>query len=171
MKFFEVVATIAVLASLWVVFKKMGREGWEGIIPFYNLYTLCEELYGNGFKALLLLIPLYNIFFIFKMNIDLAKGFNKSAGFGIGLVFLSFIFFPILGFGDAVYKDGSKANTGDDFVTETFDKAKGLAEDVKNNAKNGDPLDKINKLKEMKDNGTITEEEYEAKKAELLKKV
>ena len=30
-----------------------------------------------------------------------AKRFGKGTGFGIGLALLSFIFFPILGFGDA----------------------------------------------------------------------
>ena len=26
----------------WLVYKKMGREGWESIIPFYSPYVLCE---------------------------------------------------------------------------------------------------------------------------------
>lgn len=38
--------------------------------------------------------------------IELANRFGKSAGFGIGLVFLGFIFFPILGFGEAKYLGG-----------------------------------------------------------------
>lgn len=33
----------------------------------------------------------------------LAKSFGKETGFGIGLVFFSFIFFLFLGFGDAKY--------------------------------------------------------------------
>ena len=35
--------------------------------------------------------------------LDVAKNFGKGAGFGIGLAFLGFIFYPILGFGDAEY--------------------------------------------------------------------
>ena len=35
------------------------------------------------------------------MCLDIAKSFGKGTGFGIGLVFLGFIFYPILGFGDA----------------------------------------------------------------------
>ncbi len=34
-------------------------------------------------------------------RIDVAKAFGKGAGFGVGLALLSFIFFPILGLGDA----------------------------------------------------------------------
>jgi hypothetical protein len=33
-----------------------------------------------------------------------ARNFGKGAGFGIGLALLGFIFFPILGFGDAQYR-------------------------------------------------------------------
>ena len=61
---------ILTLVAEWMIFKKMGRQGWEGIVPFYNTYVLCQELYGNGWKFLLLLIPIYNIYFVIKMNID-----------------------------------------------------------------------------------------------------
>ena len=38
---------------------------------------------------------------------DLAFAFNRSARFGLGLALLPFFFFPLLGFGGAVYLDGS----------------------------------------------------------------
>ena len=85
----ELIATILSLVGSWMVYKKMGRQGWEGIVPIYNTYVLCQELYGNGWKFLLLLIPFYNIYFGIKMMIDLAKAFNLGAGFGIGLLLLS----------------------------------------------------------------------------------
>ena len=83
---------ILTLVAEWMIFKKMGRQGWEGIVPIYNTYVLCQELYGNGWKFLLLLIPIYNIYFVIKMNIDWAKAFNQGVGFGIGLLLLPFIF-------------------------------------------------------------------------------
>lgn len=45
---------ILTLVAEWMIFKKMGRQGWEGIVPIYNTYVLCQELYGNGWKFLLL---------------------------------------------------------------------------------------------------------------------
>jgi Family of unknown function (DUF5684) len=42
------------------------------------------------------------------VSIDIAKNFDKGTGFGLGLAFLGFIFFPILGFSDARYL-GDKA--------------------------------------------------------------
>ena len=38
------------------------------------------------------------------MGIAVAKSFGKGDGFGIGLGLLGFIFYPILGFGDAQYQ-------------------------------------------------------------------
>lgn len=29
----------------WFVFKKMGLPGWKGIIPFYNMYVLFDEVW------------------------------------------------------------------------------------------------------------------------------
>lgn len=92
----------------------MGRQGWESIVPIYNEYVLCDVLYGNGWKFLLILIPIYNIYFVIKLCIDLAKAFNLGVGFAIGLLLLPYVFTLILGFGTAQYKDGSFANTQPD---------------------------------------------------------
>ena len=124
MSFVSLICGILTLVASWMIFKKMGHQGWEGIVPFYNTYVLCQELYGSGWKFLLLLIPLYNIYFIIKMQIDLAKAFNQGAGFGIGLLLLPFIFQMILGFGSAQYRDGAQANTQPDMVEDVVNKAK-----------------------------------------------
>jgi hypothetical protein len=50
-----------------------------------------------------MLIPLVNIVMYIILGIGVAKAFGKDDGFGIGLGLLGFIFYPILGFGDAVY--------------------------------------------------------------------
>ena len=41
--------------------------------------------------------------------LEMAKVFGKSAGFGVGLIFLPFVFYPILAFGSAQYKGSVKA--------------------------------------------------------------
>ena len=97
--------SILIMVSQWFYFKKMGLNGWEAIIPLYNLYVLFKALYGNGWKMLLLLIPIYNIYITFKLNIDLAHAFGQGTGFGIGLTLLPFVFSPILGFGPATYNE------------------------------------------------------------------
>ena len=119
----EFVITVLTLAASWRIFQKMGRKGWEGIIPIYNTYVLFDELYGNGWKMLLMLIPIYNIYLIFKVNIDLAHAFHQGTGFGVGMTILNPIFSCILGFGKAVYGDGSRADDGDDPISETLNSA------------------------------------------------
>ena len=161
-----ILCTILSLVAMWMIFKKMGREGWEGIIPIYNLYVLCEELYDNGWKFLLVFIPLFNIYFAIKLYIDLAKAFGKGVGFGIGMLFLPFIFQLLLAFGDAQYKDGIYANESDDFVTQAIEKTKEVATNITSTKPNA--ADELKKYKELLDMGAITQEEYETKKNELL---
>jgi hypothetical protein len=103
------IIAVVMLVAMWKIYEKMGRQGWEAIIPFYNLYVLFEILYKNGIKFLLLLIPLYNIYLLFKMNIDWAHSFNKSTGFGVGMTLLAPIFYCILGFGGDAFQGSAAA--------------------------------------------------------------
>ena len=91
------------IVVFWKIFTKAGEAGWKSIVPFLNLYTLVKIADGKGIKFLLFLIPIVNVIFGFMLYIRLAKAFGKSTGFGIGLIFLNFIFVLILAFGDAQY--------------------------------------------------------------------
>lgn len=93
---------ITIIAT-WLMYKKANQPGWASIIPFYNLYILYKLIYGNGWKFLLNLIPLYNIYFWIVSMLKLARVFGKSEGFGVGLIFLNTLFVWILGFGSAQY--------------------------------------------------------------------
>ena len=42
-----VVIAIIIFVSLWKIFQKAGRPGWEGIIPLYNYYILLVEVVGR----------------------------------------------------------------------------------------------------------------------------
>jgi len=96
-------------AGRWRCFQKMGCRGWEGVLPVYSTWLLFHELYGSGWKALYLLPPLFNVYCLFRHSVRLAYAFNQSVRFGVGLMLLPSLFFPLLGFGKAVYLDGSLA--------------------------------------------------------------
>ena len=98
------IVLVVLIAAQWKVFTKAGKPGWAAIVPFYNLYTLFEIAGMSGWYFLFLIVPLANIYFAFKVYIDLAKAFGKGVGFGLGLIFLSPIFVCILGFGSAEYE-------------------------------------------------------------------
>ena len=91
------------IAGMWKVFTKAGKPGWAAIIPIYNLIVLLEIAGKPLWWIVLFLVPLLNIVMIIIVAIALSERFGKGAGFGVGLAFLPFIFYPILGFGDARY--------------------------------------------------------------------
>ena len=89
------------LVSWYKMFEKMGRQGWEGLIPIYNMVILLEVIKKPWWWVLLMLfIPIVNIVFMILAFIELSKRFGQGTAFAIGLTFLGFIFFPLLAFGD-----------------------------------------------------------------------
>ena len=95
---------LILIIAMWKVFTKAGQPGWAAIIPIFNLYIMCKIAGRPGWWLILLLIPFVNFIIAIILCIDIAKNFGKGAGFGIGLAFLGFIFFPVLGFGSATYQ-------------------------------------------------------------------
>jgi hypothetical protein len=94
---------ILVIASLWKVFTKAGQPGWAALVPIFNAYVLCKVAGKPGWWVLLMLIPCVNLIIALLVALGVAEQFRKGAGFGIGLFFLPFIFYPILAWGDAQY--------------------------------------------------------------------
>jgi hypothetical protein len=92
------------LYCMWRIFVKAGKPGWAAIIPIYNILVELEILGRPWWWLLLMLIPLVNVVIGIILIFDMAKVFGKGTGFGFGLLFLSFIFIPILAFGDAKYQ-------------------------------------------------------------------
>src|SRR6266568_2584250 len=87
-------------------FSRAGQPGWVAIIPIVNTYFLCRVAGRPGWWVILMFIPFVNFIVWIIISIDVAKNFGKGTGFGVGLAFLSFIFYPILGFGKAQYQGG-----------------------------------------------------------------
>jgi uncharacterized membrane protein YhaH (DUF805 family) len=100
---------VFLIAAMWKVFTKAGKAGWLVLIPIVNIYQLLKIAGRPGWWLILFLIPLVNLIISILVSMDLAKSFGKGAGFGLGLAFLSPIFYPILGFGSATYKGPAAA--------------------------------------------------------------
>jgi len=106
---FAVVVGILMIASMWKVYTKAGKPGWAAIIPIYNFVVLLQIVRKPLWWIVMFFIPIVNAIFLILLYIELAKSFGKSGGFAAGLIFLGFIFFPILGFGSSVYAYGDAA--------------------------------------------------------------
>ena len=95
---------VAWLAGMWKAFAKAGKPGFAAIIPVYQ-QIIWLELAGKPIWWIILMVfvPCVNLVILIIVLIEVAKAYGKGAGFGIGLLLLPFIFWPILGFGDARY--------------------------------------------------------------------
>lgn len=96
--------TLLMLASFWRVFAKAGQTGWAAIVPIYSMVVMLRIAGKPLWWLLLWFIPLVGVVICCVISVAIARNFGKGIGFGLGLVFLGFIFYPILGFGGARYK-------------------------------------------------------------------
>lgn len=94
---------ILMVVSMCFIFKKAGRQWWEAIIPFYNLYVLTIIIGQPWWILIGFFVPVLNWFVALYMYYYLSKRFGFDIPFTIGLVFVPFVFFPILAFGKSVY--------------------------------------------------------------------
>ena len=109
------VVAILMIVSFWKLFTKAGKPGWAAIIPIYNLWVLFEIAGLPGWTALLMLIPVVGGLAIFVLNIlaaiRIAPKFGKETIFAIGLILLPVVFYPMLAFGKAEFKDDTTTKT------------------------------------------------------------
>ncbi len=98
------IIAVIMIVSLWKVFTKAKQPGWGCIIPIYNIYLMLVIAKRPAWWLILYFIPIVNIVILLLVSLDIAKRFGKGTGFGLGLFFLSIIFYPILAFSDAKYK-------------------------------------------------------------------
>jgi hypothetical protein len=101
---FVLALTVVLIVSQWKIYEKAGKPGWACIIPIYNTIVLLEIVGKPWWWILLMLIPVVNIIFVIWMTNLLSKSFGKDEGFTVGLILLSIVFYPILGFGSAKYQ-------------------------------------------------------------------
>ena len=122
----QVVIVLLNIIGLFKIYQKMGKPGWKGIIPFYNMYGLYDELWekkyfwgylaaqavmlnpsspsGLLFSVADLVLSVAMIVVVMKLYIKLAKAFGKGTGFGVLTFFFAPICLAVLGFGSAEYE-------------------------------------------------------------------
>ena len=122
----QVVIILLNIIGLFKIYQKMGKPGWKGLIPFYNMYGLYDELWdkkyfwgyllaqavmlnpsspsGLLFSVADLVLAVAMIVVVMKLYIKLAKAFGKGTGFGVLTFFFAPICLAVLGFGSAEYE-------------------------------------------------------------------
>lgn len=97
------VCVLLFLVPMCLIFKKAGRSWWEALIPLYNLYIMTVIIGVPWWILIGFFVPFLNYVVGGYMYYHLSKRFGFDIPFTIGLVFLPFIFLPILGYGGAIY--------------------------------------------------------------------
>ncbi len=100
----SVALTVLGIIAMWNIFTKAGEAGWKSLIPILNTYTMFKIVYGNGWKFLLLLVPILGEILAIVYLVRLGQAFGKGVGFILGLIFLAPIFIILLGFGKDQYQ-------------------------------------------------------------------
>ena len=116
--FIALIVTAITIIGMWKTLEKGNKPGWGSLIPFYNIYLVCEMVGVNPWWILIVaLSPILNIvpligtlaqfavvvYFTILLNVSLARAFKKEDGFAAGLILLPPVFYLILGFGKDEY--------------------------------------------------------------------
>ena len=130
---FALIIAILLIIARWKIFTKAGEEGWKAIIPVYSDMVLCKisgvwewyplVVFGASLVSgmlsgiseslggiITLLASIASIYYTVILCISVAQSFGKDTGFGIGLLFLNVIFYPILAFGKSQYVGAKPMN-------------------------------------------------------------
>lgn len=109
-----VIAVLILMAvSVWKIFTKAGQPGWAAIVPIYNYIVMLDVVKKPTWWIVLLIVPIANWIVGIMVMHNLAKVFGQGMGFTLGLIFLPFIFLPLLAFGNFQYIDDNDESVPD----------------------------------------------------------
>jgi hypothetical protein len=95
---------VLMIASMWKIFTKAGKPGWAAIVPIYNIIVWLEIVGKPVWWIILLFIPIVNIVILIMLVHQLSVAFGQGVGFTLLLLFLGFVGFPLLAFGNYQYQ-------------------------------------------------------------------
>ena len=118
------------------IYEKAGEPGWAAFVPVYSTIVLVKIIKKPSWWIITISVCYWvsvfwtasissligfvsTVFTIWATNLLVHK-FGKGVGYTIGMIFLPFIFAPMLGFGDDQYI-GDESVDVDSFGTKTPD--------------------------------------------------
>jgi hypothetical protein len=100
-----ILAFITIVAQI-ALFEKCKREWWAAFIPGYNIVVFLKILGRPGWQILYFLIPLFNVFFGFKLLVEICKclGQTKTSDYVLACMLTGFFVFHLAMSQDIKYK-------------------------------------------------------------------
>jgi len=107
------VVVIVMGAAIWMTAQKAGFSGLDAVAPHRSTILMIRMAGLEDWKIprIALLLGPFLPFLICLIPFGIARQFGKGRLFGLGLLLLPFVFFPILGFGSARYSPASGPET------------------------------------------------------------
>lgn len=114
---FLLLAFIGIIAQ-WALYEKANQPGWACIVPVYNVVIFLRIVGRPAQHLFLFLIPIYNIYFIIKVYVELCNAFGRHAigDYILCIIFNGFYIFhlglsPNIEYKGAVYKKTAKPSS------------------------------------------------------------
>ncbi len=105
--FIAAVLQLLAWAGMWTAASKADQVGILACIPIVQVFIWLIMADKPLWWFVLMFIPLVNFVILIVMMHEISKRFGRGVGTTIGLIFLPFVFWPILGFGSAEYNLGN----------------------------------------------------------------
>ena len=87
---------LLIWVSWFKIFSKAGQAGWKALVPFFNLFVFTKIVEKPiWWIAIYCIAPVGWI----MAALQISNLFGKKIVFALGLIFLPFVFYPILAFG------------------------------------------------------------------------
>ncbi|MFB6257244.1 MAG: DUF5684 domain-containing protein [Flavobacteriales bacterium] len=74
-----IVFTFIGVVAQWSLYEKCNQPGVASIIPVWNVIVWLRIVGRPAWQLFLLLIPIYNIYFFFKVFIEICQCFGKTS--------------------------------------------------------------------------------------------
>lgn len=111
-----ILVLVVLIGSMWKLFTKANKPGWAAIIPFYNIIVMLEIIGRPLWWFVCMFIPFVSIWFSIVLALDLAKSYGKSTLYGVLLILLPIVGFPLLAFGKDTHYVGPVAEGLEGFM-------------------------------------------------------
>ena len=109
----SIIALVFIVIFLWKIFEKAGEKGWKAIIPIYNVYILFKICWNT--KTFWILIAMIGITIIIPITSTLIENVSPMiATLSIIVVVVSYLVMFIIHI-KLIFKLGSSFNKGASF--------------------------------------------------------
>jgi hypothetical protein len=89
------------IGGVWRTYEKAGHPGETSLVPFYNVYVMSKLVGKPGWWLALLVVPAVCLVVTIVLCVDHC---TNATCLGVAVALLGFVFFPLLGMGDARYQ-------------------------------------------------------------------